>query len=93
MGADRSGPAVTGALTPAGGDEARGPERLYYALLECWNARDPAGFAALFEDDGHSVGFDGSEMHGPDEIESTLRQIFTDHETGRYVARFATSAT
>jgi uncharacterized protein (TIGR02246 family) len=56
-------------------------------LLECWNARDSAGFAALFEPEGHSIGFDGSEMHGPGEIESTLEQIFADHETARYVAK------
>jgi uncharacterized protein (TIGR02246 family) len=56
-------------------------------LLERWNKRDSAGFAALFEPQGHSVGFDESEMHGPAEIESMLEQIFADHETARYVAK------
>jgi uncharacterized protein (TIGR02246 family) len=63
------------------------PEQLYQALLERWNERDAAGMAALFEPEGHSVGFDGSEMHGPAEIESTLAQIFADHETGAYVSK------
>jgi hypothetical protein len=62
-------------------EEADGPEQLHRVLLERWNKRDSAGFAALFEPEGHSVGFDGSEMHGPAEIESTLEQIFADHET------------
>jgi uncharacterized protein (TIGR02246 family) len=62
-------------------------ERVYRTLLERWNARDAGGFARLFEDDGHSVGFDGSEMHGPVEIESALAAIFADHETASYVAK------
>ena len=63
------------------------PERLYRTLLERWNARDAAGFAALFEAEGHSIGFDCSEMHGPQEIEAALGQIFADHETAAYVAK------
>jgi uncharacterized protein (TIGR02246 family) len=45
-----------------------GPGGLYRELLHRWNERDAAGFAALFEPDGHCIGFDGSEMHGPREI-------------------------
>jgi uncharacterized protein (TIGR02246 family) len=60
--------------------------RLYHALLEAWNARDAAAFAALFADAGHVVGYDGSEMHGPTEIEKELGSIFADHDTGTYVA-------
>jgi uncharacterized protein (TIGR02246 family) len=68
-------------------EDAAGPEQLHGILLERWNERDPAGFAALFEPEGHSVGFDGSEMHGPAEIESMLEQIFADHETARRTER------
>jgi uncharacterized protein (TIGR02246 family) len=67
--------------------DTRGLEQLHRRLIESWNARDSAAFAALFESDGHSIGFDGSEMHGPGEIESTLEQIFNDHEAARYVAK------
>ena len=67
--------------------DAAGPEQLYLKLLERWNARDAAGFAAQFEPEGHSIGFDGSEMHGQAEIERTVEQIFADHETGTYVAK------
>jgi len=60
-------------------------EQLYRRLIEAWNARDAAAFAELFDNEGHSIGFDGSEMHGRAEIESALARIFADHETGRYV--------
>lgn len=58
---------------------------LYDALLDRWNARDAAGFAACFAPDGAVVGFDGSTMQGPAEIETALRQIFAHHATGAYV--------
>ncbi len=58
---------------------------LYERMLRAWNARDADAFAAQFADDGHSIGFDGSELTGRTEIASTLRVIFADHPTGRYV--------
>jgi uncharacterized protein (TIGR02246 family) len=60
---------------------------LYHALLDAWNRHDAVGYAALFADDGYVVGFDGTEMMGPHEIEQSLSAIFADHETGRYVAK------
>ena len=69
---------------------ARGEEEvraLYRALLERWNERDAKGMAALFADDGRSVGFDGSEMSGPVEIEDTLGAIFASHPTAAYVSK------
>jgi uncharacterized protein (TIGR02246 family) len=56
---------------------------LYHRLLECWNDRDPAGYASLFTENATVFGFDGSQMKGPKEIEETLNKIFADHETGR----------
>ncbi len=67
--------------------------RLYRDLLAAWNERDAAAFAALFGDDGHVIGFDGSEMHGRDEIESELGRIFADHETAAYVAKVRSEQT
>jgi uncharacterized protein (TIGR02246 family) len=65
-----------------------GPEQLFRRLHECWNARDAVGFASLFEEEeGHCIGFDGSEMHGRAEIASELGRIFADHETAAYVAK------
>jgi uncharacterized protein (TIGR02246 family) len=59
----------------------------YENLLRAWNARNPHGFAAAFAAGGSSVGFDGSQMNGRDEILSTVRRIFDDHPTPAYVAR------
>jgi uncharacterized protein (TIGR02246 family) len=60
---------------------------LYEAMLERWNERDAAGFAALFEADANVTGFDGSQMNGPEEIEAELARIFRDHQTAAYVSR------
>lgn len=60
---------------------------LYRQLLENWNTRNAAGFAALFTNDGSSIGFDGSMLDGPEEIESSLSQIFAHHPTAPYVAK------
>jgi len=58
---------------------------LYHRLLDSWNERDAAGFAALFTENGNVFGFDGSQMKGPKEIGETLDKIFADHDTGQYV--------
>lgn len=60
---------------------------VYTQLLDAWNRRDADAFAALFTADGSSVGFDGSPMNGREEIASTLRAIFADHQTAAYVAK------
>jgi uncharacterized protein (TIGR02246 family) len=67
---------------PAGEAEVRA---LYHDLLESWNRRDAAAFAALFTPDATVVGFDGSQMNGRAEIESSLRSIFAHHVTAAYV--------
>lgn len=58
---------------------------LYQQLLDSWNSRDAGNFAALFTEDGYSIGFDGSQLMGQGEIASTLHQIFADHPTAPYV--------
>jgi uncharacterized protein (TIGR02246 family) len=60
---------------------------LYGQLLDSWNRRDAPGFAALFVDQGHRIGFDGSQMDGPAEIQAELSRIFADHVTARYVSQ------
>jgi uncharacterized protein (TIGR02246 family) len=60
---------------------------LYVQLLDAWNKRDAAQFAALFEENGHVTGFDGSQMNGRAEIEASLQQVFADHETAKYVGK------
>jgi uncharacterized protein (TIGR02246 family) len=60
---------------------------LYEQLLDSWNRRNATEFAALFAEDGNSVGFDGSQLNGRSTIEASLRQIFADHQTAAYVAK------
>ncbi|MFL5628381.1 MAG: SgcJ/EcaC family oxidoreductase [Ktedonobacteraceae bacterium] len=60
---------------------------LYQQLLDGWNKRSAGEFAALFTHEGSVVGFDGSMLDGPTEIESELRQIFANHPTAAYVAK------
>lgn len=67
--------------------DERAVRDLYQALLDCWNARDAAGMAALFAADGHVIGFDGSQMDGPAAIAAVLGQIFTDHPTAAYISK------
>ncbi len=61
--------------------------RLYEELIAAWNRRDAQGCTAAYWDDASFVAFDGSEMHGRSNIESTVRRIFADGPTGRYVTR------
>ena len=60
---------------------------VYTRLLEAWNRRDAAAFAALFGTDGLAIGFDGSQMQGRSAIERELAGIFTNHVTAAYVAK------
>ncbi len=60
---------------------------LYRQLLNGWNKRNAAAFAAPFAQDGEVIGFDGSQMTGRVEIAATLGQIFADHVTAPYVSK------
>jgi len=60
---------------------------LYHELLNGWNKRDAAAFAALFAEDGQTVGFDGSIHDGRAQIFADLSIIFTNHPTAAYVGK------
>jgi uncharacterized protein (TIGR02246 family) len=60
---------------------------LHGELLDAWNVRDAARFAALFADNGGSIGFDGSEMSGRREIADQLSAVFGSHPTASYVRK------
>jgi uncharacterized protein (TIGR02246 family) len=60
---------------------------LYQQLLETWNRRDAAAYAALFAENASVVGFDGSQMNGRAEIATEIGRIFADHPTSRYVGK------
>lgn len=65
---------------------ANDPIAVYYQLLEAWNKRDAVAFASLFIKEGMATGFDGSMMHGTEEIGQQLKEVFSHHQTARYVA-------
>jgi uncharacterized protein (TIGR02246 family) len=58
---------------------------LHQQLLDSWNQRNAAAYAALFAEDASVIGFDGSQMNGRAEIATQIGQIFADHPTSRYV--------
>ena len=60
---------------------------LYRQLIEAWNRRSAADFAALFSQSCNTIGFDGSPMDGQEAIASTLQSIFANHPTAAYVAK------
>ncbi|HWB85072.1 MAG TPA: SgcJ/EcaC family oxidoreductase [Bryobacteraceae bacterium] len=60
---------------------------LYQDLLDAWNHRDARAMAALFSEDSTVIGFDGSTMNGPAEIEASLAPIFAHHPTAAYISK------
>ena len=60
---------------------------LYQQLLDSWNERDTVKMAALYTEDASVVGFDGSQMNGRDEIQTTIQSIFDDHQTATYIGK------
>lgn len=77
---------ASGNRDPRSTDE-RSAWSLYQKLLDSWNRRNAKDMAALFAEDGNVVGFDGSPLNGPAEIESVLGKIFADHPTAAYVGK------
>lgn len=59
---------------------------LYSRLLETWNKRNARDFALLFAADGNIVGFDGTQVFGQAEIGAHVSEIFSHHQTSRYVS-------
>jgi uncharacterized protein (TIGR02246 family) len=60
---------------------------LYRRLLDGWNERSAAAFAAPFAEDGEAIGFDGSQHTGRAGIAADMRRILADHPTAAYVAK------
>ena len=60
-------------------------EKLHEALLTYWNKQDATGMASLFAENGNAIGFDGSEMNEPNEIETEISKVFANHKTASYV--------
>ena len=62
-------------------------QAVYQQLIEAWNRRSASGMAELFDEDGESIGFDGSQSIGAEEIFMHLNPIFEDHPTARFVSK------
>jgi len=62
-------------------------QALYRRLLDAWNDQKANGMAELFATEGELIGFDGSQVIGPNDILSHLRPIFQDHLTARFVSK------
>lgn len=74
---------MTGAVPPSDSDQ---PAReLYAQLLDAWDRRNARDFALLFASDGSLVGFDGSQVNGQLDIGAHLTEVFSHHQTPRYV--------
>ena len=70
-------------IDPAVDRETR---ELYRQLLEAWDKRNARDFALLFAPDGNIVGFDGTQVFGQAEVGAHLSEIFSHHQTARYVS-------
>jgi uncharacterized protein (TIGR02246 family) len=64
----------------------RETRELYRQLLEAWDKRNARDFALLFAPDGSIVGFDGTQVFGQAEVGAHLSEIFSHHQTARYVS-------
>lgn len=60
---------------------------LYQQFIDAWNNRNARAMAELFTEEGESIGFDGSQSIGPDEIFSHLNSIFEHHPTAKFVSK------
>jgi uncharacterized protein (TIGR02246 family) len=60
-------------------------QEIYQQLIEAWNNRNAREMADLFSEQGESIGFDGSQSIGREEIYIHLSPIFKDHPTAQFV--------
>jgi uncharacterized protein (TIGR02246 family) len=83
--AAREGAAMPdGSAVAMGAADAAAVRALCEGIWEAWNRRDAEGYAGLFAEDALVIGFDGSTMHGLEEIRTTIGAIFRDHPTAAY---------
>jgi uncharacterized protein (TIGR02246 family) len=73
---------VTGAAETDWENAARD---LYAQLLEAWDKRNARNYALLFASDATLIGFDGSQVNGQLQIGAHVSEVFTHHQTPKYV--------
>ncbi len=59
---------------------------LYARLIEAWDKRNARDYALQFTSDASLVGFDGTQVNGQLDIGAHLSEVFTHHQTPRYVS-------
>jgi len=59
---------------------------LYARLIEAWDKRNARDYALQFTSDASLVGFDGTQVNGQLDIGAHLTEVFTHHQTPRYVS-------
>ena len=59
--------------------------QLYAQLLQAWDKRNARDYALLFASDASLIGFDGSQVNGQLEIGAHVSEVFSHHQTPRYV--------
>lgn len=59
---------------------------LYARLIEAWDKRNARDYALQFASDASLVGFDGAQVNGQLDIGAHLTEVFTHHQTPRYVS-------
>lgn len=69
----------------AGASWDRETRDLYARMIEAWDKRNARDFALQFAADGTLVGFDGSQVNGQLDVGAHLTEVFTHHQTPRYV--------
>ncbi|MGX6445123.1 SgcJ/EcaC family oxidoreductase [Neobacillus sp. K501] len=62
-------------------------QAVYHQLIEAWNNRNARDMAEVFTEDGESIGFDGSQSIGKEDIFRHLHPIFEDHPTARFIKK------
>ena len=62
-----------------------GTRELYSQLLEAWDKRNARNYALLFASDATLIGFDGSQVNDQLQIGAHVSEVFTHHQTPRYV--------
>jgi uncharacterized protein (TIGR02246 family) len=71
---------------PQAENDAEGAARaLYSQLLDAWDKRNARNYALLFAGDATLIGFDGSQVNGQLDIGAHVSEVFSHHQTPRYV--------
>ena len=76
---------MSGTQSGAEADWDRETRELYARLMDAWDKRNARDYALQFTSDASLVGFDGTQVNGQLEIGAHLTEVFTHHQTPRYV--------